>query len=472
MNKKVLCIICLLLYILSFFLLSIFRINENILVWKNSRLLIIPIEYDNEQISHLLSENGIKYISSSTQFLNFPYDTKITNTYKKNLLNYFFNKEKTHQIIYLKNASEKDVKNISKIFTKLNIPFSTDAKNRLPYFPSLLTLIFFIILFFMSKKKTDFTFKMLPFLFFSFACPLWLQNISCCLFIFTYYLIQPLMGRYGLQKFIKSHFLFYLVSFSFILINLLSGIKIFFLMILTLISFFSISYFSKNIHIFKNAKKHIFEPVMIVGANQIKIIEKKTIVIFIIYFCIFFILINFSGTSKINFTIPVPKKNYLIKKINVKNFEKISVKKQQDKNIKPLPDLFDFIYASWNSNAFMFQNLNDKNNIQNVVNFPKENDIICFPEYKFVSGSFEKSIKKLYVFDDNFINETFKKVDNSFSIESLLISQNNFCLIEYANKAKGINSNFTNAKLIFMLCISLIFLINIMILWRKNDSKR
>lgn len=477
MNKKVFNSICLGLCILCLTLCFFLRTVPSSRVWKNAQILITPIEYDNNSLTNIIENHKITCLSISNvessmpdKFLMHPINLK----YVEDCKNYFFDKSKNYQILYLINPQEDMVANLCKTLQREKIQFSIDTKTNFPYLASLFCTIFIIALcFFVKKDRFYFTIVLLPLILFAWCSPFWVQSISICMIAFAYFIVFHQRKRNKFFLSILKNTVVMLLATVYILVNLISGFKIFLLFFCSTFSSIIIFYLSENISMKKILNKHSFEPVMISNAKKKILPNFSTLMILVVSLFVFFLGIIFTNSSvvfsnsedKIPLSIPSPV-GYTVKgKISTGDFEKnFNLTKSKDF----LPDLFDYISNVWINITFPYKSL-----FYTTENeyYPKKDEVVVFPDYEMTDNIMIKKENNLFVFNDDFINDSLLIINGKYdTIESVLMGQKGLSKVAYSKYSNNANQGSVMIKLIVMLCVTLGILGYFIILWRKNGK--
>lgn len=477
MNKKVFNSICLGLCILCFILCFFLRTIPSSRVWKNAQILIVPLEYDNNALTKIVENHKINCLSLSNVKSSMPdnfFMHPINFNYIEDCKNYFFDKSKNYQILYLINPIEENISNLCKTLNYEKIKFSIDAKVSFPYLASLLCTFFIIALcFFVDKDRFSFFIVLFPLIFFSWCSPFWTQSISICMISFAYFSIFHQRKRNKFLLSVLNNPVVMLLTIVYTVINILSGFKIFLLFFCSTFSSLIIFYLSENISLKKILNKHSFEPIMISNAKKKIIPNFSSLMILVVATFVFFLGIVFTNSAqvfsnsedKIPLSIPSPV-GYTVKgKITTNDFEKnFNLTKSKDF----LPDLFDYISNVWINITFPYKSLFYNTDSEY---YPKKDQVVVFPDYEMTDNIMIKKENNLFVFNDDFINDSLLIINGKYdTIESVLMGQNGLCKVAYSKYSNNANQGSVMIKLIVMLCITLGILGYLIVLWRKNGK--
>lgn len=473
MTKKFSYTISFILTLIIFLIVFFFRYIPNSQVWKNTRLLFVPLNVPEQVITEILNDCEISVISSSSPVISA--ETNSTyNTYHKDQKKIFTDKNNEWNIFYLPDVSTQKLDNALKLLNSRNIAFKTDDSTSFPLLPPIICSFVFIVFFVFSKKRFNFFIQCLPFVFFAWCCPTWIPSVSVCLAFHPIFQLQKVWKRKGFIKYSFKDILSVLLFFTFPIINAFSIFQIFILSFLTLISFCCTSYLLYNLSIEKiTRKKNLFIPVLIVPAKKIEKISFQSTMLLLVPLCIIILSMLLSNKpstfsiekNKTNLCIPAPVKYTGTNQFTVSSFQKNIENQLSDK----LPDLSDYICYIWESLTYPYFSVNQE---KRTSSHPEDGDKVFFPVYTQTENGISVTEKLMYTFSDNFIAEALSYVKNNpLVFENILIRQGKFCTISYGYSSFLQEDSFIFIKLIIALCITLCCLLYSLIIWRKNDTK-
>lgn len=414
-------IIAFILIALNFFLVRNFRVIPASKLWNGYSVLYVQADYNQFEVEKILKHNECRdFICLNNQ--DIPLDSGLNSierllakndyeseSYLKNRLNYFFDKNHDFAIYYVSDDYEGELQHALRQLKTLGIKAGVNANTSYPWISFVITLLFaFILLIFSSEKILVFIEFCIP-LYFAFLMPFYTVSAALCLLMTGLFFSQKFLRRKGALLYCRKNVLIFLsITISFFIIFLTSP-KLIFLLLSTAVAMISAGYiYYEAVNIYN--ERYSFRPVLICSASMVKVIDKKNrIAIPLCFFATLTILISgFFSLRFINFSLSTDAAGLMLPS---RNAEK-----------KVLPDLNDYVVWNWKSITFPYRSLNDSSS-----SIPKKGDVVNFQRYFEENGKISVKTNSI-IFDDSFRLKAVNSIDNFDynSIEKMLKDQGSY----------------------------------------------
>jgi len=439
------------LFIVSLFLMLYLNGYVHSCVWKDYRILFVPLNHTSslletmqkEQIQGFVSEYSIKTRFQKIEDYSYPF------TLQELYTQWFENEQDNLAYVYIQKRSYIPFSFLKELRDK-NIPFYLEGETHLHYINLFSTLLLFIFFFFYSNRKSLFFFTSLPFLLLSFLITSFL--LLCAVFLFLlsnlhiieiFFTPSYLNHEQRKNKIRKNFLLFIIPIFAFILVifdTYLSYILVF----LSVLASFSVGYvIEKFNYLFEKEKdaNRMHEKLTLFAMHP-HFIEriwgkKRAISLFFLFFLSFFpyLVFNLFYTNPLpqNYTntlyFPMPGDINKTKDFNFSSYLECLENKPGD----ALPDLTNYVLDTWFYNVFPYLD------VGMPITFPTEDDVIIFNDFYNAGDGIIKEKKPLtFTFNGTFIRKTLESIQPD-SIEEMLQKEGGFVSAFYNFKFFPIN---------------------------------
>ena len=449
------------LLIFSFFLLIFIPINSKSTLWKNYRILFLPIEADEPAILQAAEENGITGIISSQTiesrfadleekgYTGFPF------TDKERYSQWFVNDQENIRYMYI--PSEKYITKTFFRFLKQNAEFFY-IENNSPFsiFQFGTALIFFILSFFYTSRKKNYLTAAFPFVIYAGFQHGILALSSSIIIMYTLAFWIEAIGsslkftREQLAARIKKNPLLVFFPFVALIIAKFNSNISLVLFAFAVSASASLTYIIERFSFFveekmdtqkihKTIRAYVMNPESVAKFWHTRhLLIVSSCAVFFIAFSALFLYFNFNKTIKAyqnTLYLPVPEASAGISGFSKKAFDELKKIRTGD----DLPDLGNLISDTWNAKVIPFTRLDLS---------PQENDRVSFNDFSVdENGVVTEQDGLVFNFDDEFIKSVIS-FRTSPSIEDLLYSQGRFITASYAPKKFPLNRYNSAALLV------------------------
>lgn len=411
-------IIPFLVVVFSLLAFSFFKIVPRSNLWKGFSVFYVPVDSDLNQVSSVLSENGIdEFISMKNQKipLSFPESSPefslaasyglVDSDYLEKRSGYFFDKKGDFSVFYIPENNTRRLSKVSEILkTDYGISSGVDANSSYPVAVPVVSLLFAIFLIAFSEKRfLSFLHFVLP-ICFSYFVPLYTSAASSSLVMYAIFLyLRFWKRRNGINVLLKN-----IVFSSFVILSLIleffSGVKPFLLFVVLLFSLLAFSYLVSNLEALYERKRYSFVPVKIIGSGMLKASNKRTNFCLLPLSALLFLIFVFS-VSKTSFGSKNSNGNVFLP--SASSFE------------KSLPDLKDYVDWKWQTEVYPYVSLNSDEKK------PGKGETVFFSRYNVVDGKITE-YENIKTYDKNFESSSIESIEEfDFpSIEKVLKKQN------------------------------------------------
>lgn len=427
-------VLCTLLAIFLVTLLFFFRFQTISSVWKNFRIVAVPVTVGEEVVLSTLDNLGFSEVisASSKTFISknnmTPY-VPVLDSYEQNLSNLFFDKSKNYSVYYLRETKDID-KKLLQLKKSVDSSWRIEQNSNIVYFSLIIPFVLSAIFFIFSKKKFLFLLLQLPFLVFCFTSTIFSSVVVASLSTVVFFYIQYFWQKPGWIKCILTDFV--VISFVFLIfvVAVLGGLKGFLLFLCALVSsalVFVIFYWAhkQNNHslfIFINSAQSCVFPLR----QKIQFCGVALVCLFVLSG--FFIIKNqFFATGGLrNLTLPVPIEVIEVTDFSINSYQNFLALSESQNT---MCNLVDFVSVSWQTEIFPFVTLHS--DMPPAV-LGSEVVIPSF-EYEEKTGTVSVKQKIMYTFDDFYLDTLLQKLENTVSlyVENLLLLQQKFVDVSY-----------------------------------------
>lgn len=449
------------LLVVSFFFLFFIPSISKSTVWKDYRILFLPMDADEALILEAAEKNGLTGIISSEtiekRFLNLEEKgyTGFPFTDKERYSQWFINDQENIRYMYI--PSEKIVSKDFFIFLRDNTEyFYVEDNSVFSIFQFFIALIFFFTSFFYTGRKKNYIISAIPFIIYAGFQKGILALSSSILIMYTIAFWLEAVGTS--LKFTKEQLLLrikknpLLVFFPFVALIIAkfnSNISLM-LFIFALIIAASLNYIIERFNFFiseKNDNKKVHKTIRAYVMNPDSIAKfwntkylyiVSAWAVFFIVFSALFLYFSFNKTIKAyqnTLYLPMPASAAKIEGFSKKAFDELKTLRTGDE----LPDLGNLISDSWNEKVIPFVRLDASSEAKDRVSF---SDFSVDEK-----GIVTETDGLIFNLDDEFIHSVIS-FRLSPSIEDLLYGQGHFITASYGPKKFPLNRYNSAALLV------------------------
>lgn len=477
MKKKILFFSSIILLVCSCYAIFSLRVVPFSKAWKGYQVVYFEKEYDIDKVLTLFSDNKIENVISLAHkpFPSLPKMTPVlpplvfgNNFAYSDFQNaFFYDKSGSFLLFYIPDMYTLEIqKVIDTLSPEVNCGLVTGSSY--PLLPPILSAVFFILLILRSKKRGFVLLLQLPFVFISFCYPIPLLSVLSLFTGSLIYIVQDIFYRDLFIQKIKKNLFAYIVLLYFLIVFFIEIKQVGLLLAIALIQSCCFYYMYRYIRK-KQFAKSCFTPVLIKNAMQIKT-EKFFNYKFVLFPTILVLLLVLNqispkilsvSDSKEILSIPSPK-NYS-ERVHFTSEDYVSIIDVEDKT---LPDLSDLINANWFIEYFPYRKLSEFS-VPTAV----------FGDSVFISD-YEKKGKEVILkntqvseFNFSYISDTIATIYNidCNGPEKLLVSQNQFTLVDYSTKN---GTKMYTKSMIFLVVFGFItYLLVLLLLLIKGKGK-
>ncbi|UTC61645.1 hypothetical protein E4O05_08775 [Treponema sp. OMZ 787] len=449
------------LLIFSFFLLIFVPMSSRSTLWKDYRILFVPMDVNEPAILQAAEENGITGVISSqtveSRFSDFEEQgyTGYPFTDKERYSQWFLNDQENIRYMYI--PSDKKITKSFFRFLKQNTG-SFFIENDTPFslFQFCIALVFFAVSFFYTCRKKNYLSAAFPFVLYAAFQRGILALSSSILIMYTVAFWIEAIG--SSLKFTREQLLFrikknpLLVFFPFVALIIAkfnSNISLV-LFIFALSAGASFTYIIERFSFFveekidtqkihKTIRAYVMNPESVAKFWHTRhLLIISSCALFFIVFSSLFLHFSFNKTMKAyqnTLYLPVPETEVGISGFSKEAFNELKKIRTGDE----LPDLGNLISDTWNAKVMPFVRLDHS---------PQEIERVSFSDFSVdEKGVVTEQDGLVFNFDDEFIKSVIS-FRPSPSIEDLLYSQGRFITASYAPKKFPLNRYNSAALLV------------------------
>lgn len=449
------------LLVISLFFLFFIPIFSKSTVWKNYRILFLPMEANEASILEAAEKNGITgVISSETiekRFINLEEQgyTGFPFTDKERYSQWFINDQENIRYMYI--PSDRAITKDFFTFLKQNVEyFYIEDNSVFSVFQFFVVLIFFFITFFYTGRKKNYLTSVIPFIIYAAFQKGILALSSSILIMYTIVFWLEAIGTS--LKFTKEQLLLrikknpLLVFFPFVALIIAkfnSNISLI-LFIFALILAASLNYIIERLNFFisekidnqkihKTIRAYVMNPESIAKFWNTKyLFIVSALTMFSIVFSALFLHFSFNKTIKAyqnTLYLPMPASSVKFEGFSKETFDELKALRKGDE----LPDLGNLISDSWNEKIIPFIRLDSSS---------EDKDRVSFSDFSVdEKGIVTETDGLIFNLDDEFIHSIIS-FRISPSIEDLLYMQGHFITASYGSKKFPLNRYNSAALLV------------------------
>lgn len=427
-----------LILLLTFSLLCIFRAVPVTQLWKGFSVLYVPAETQPEVVLNTLSENGcegtISFYNQGIPYVNefLPIKADRNDAYLSGRNSYFFDKDHKVMIYYIpEQFSSNATKAVSSLVNDHNIDAGLDCKSSFPLITPIICIIAAALFLLFAENKIVFLLSVLFPIFYSFSMPFYVNSSAICILYYGIYLSQKIWNRKGNIRYILTSPL--IISSVFISLaatftcSLLSGI----LFVLTLCSAIFVLFIYKNLETSRNESSR-FNPVLIRPANKMKIMNVKSVKKIFISISAVIVLTVLYFTS--------------VDLFSISNAQDLSFPMPTSYNEKTdIPVINDYVKWTWKEITKPYKSVYDSQS-----NEPEEGETITVRRFINSQDGIKTKEEVLFTYDQNFRNDVIELIDslNYPAVEKLMKLQGIDSAVNYSY---GSGEKFSFFSLMIML---------------------
>ncbi|UTC77791.1 hypothetical protein E4O04_07185 [Treponema sp. OMZ 799] len=447
------------LLIFSFFLLIFVPMSSRSTLWKDYRILFLPMEVNEPAILQAAEENGITGIISSQTIENRFSDleeqgyTGYPFTDKERYTQWFINDQENIRYMYI--PSDKHITKDFFRFLKHNTAyFFIENDSPFSMFQFCIALIFFAVSFFYTSRKKNYFSAAFPFVLYAafqrgilalssailimYTLAFWMEAIGASLKFTREQLLSrvkknPLLVFFPFVALIIAKFN---SNISLVLFIFAISISASFTYIIERLSFFIEEKIdTQKIH--KTIRAYVMNPKSVAKFwNTRHLYIVSSCALFFIVFSALFLYFSFNKTIKAyqnTLYLPMPETSVGFSGFSKEAFDELKRIRTGDE----LPDLGNLISDTWNAKVIPFTRLDLS---------PQEK--VSFNDFSVdEKGVVTEKDGLVFNFDDEFIKSVIS-FRTSPSIEDLLYSQGRFITASYAPKKFPLNRYNSAALLV------------------------
>lgn len=428
-------------------------------LWKEYKILYVPVESNDSEVLKAIKDSGIKdevalskqYLplnlrSDSVEFSMFRVNAdKKAFSYYKDRNAYFFDKSQAYRLYYIPSEYTKELDTCLDLLNLKNIPAGTDSNSTYPWIIPLIYAVLIIILSLFAKKKILFISSSIPALIFLLCNPLYPIALANILLLLCIFFVSNLWGRKGsFLCLISDYKIPGMLAVSLICAFSIS-FKIILLYLCEIIAICSTIETYKMVEDYLKSKKS-FIPVYIKNASMVSIYAKKQNPVMISIILSSVLLIStFLLTSSKSFS---------------QKFTKVLLPAADNSQAEELPLLENYYNWVWQVESFPYRALNKDFSSDAFIEYPQYSD----------NGGFITESKKLKAYNQNYKDNLFDDIDKlQFnSIEKVLKSEGKNLQTNY-NSVSIFQINLFS-KIMMLICLFVLLFIYFFIIIRR-DSK-
>lgn len=449
------------LLIFSFFLLIFVPMSSMSTLWKDYRVLFLPMEVDEPAILQAAEEHGITGIISSQTIENRFSDleeqgyTGYPFTDKERYTQWFVNDQENIRYMYI--PSDKHItKDFFRFLKKNTGYFFIENDTSFSAFQFFIALIFFAVSFFYTSRKKNYFSAAFPFVIYAafqrgilalsssilimYTLAFWMEAIGSSLKFTREQLVSrikknPLLVFFPFVALIIAKFN---SNISLVLFTFAISASASFTYIIERFSFFVEEKMdTQKIH--KTIRAYVMNPESVAKFWHTRhLFVVSSCALFSIVFSALFLYFSFNKIIKAyqnTLYLPMLEASVGIPGFSKKAFDELKKIRTGD----DLPDLGNLISDTWNAKVIPFTRLGLS---------PQENDRVSFNDFSVdENGVVTEQDGLVFNFDDEFIKSVIS-FRTSPSIEDLLYSQGRFITASYAPKKFPLNRYNSAALLV------------------------
>ena len=419
-------------------------------IWKSYQVLYVDASVDEQSILNYLHDSGCKDVISLSEqkqplFSPFtPIEPGADKTgYLNGRLDYFADKESKYRLFYIPEQYEKQTERaVTSIVTDKNVRVGLDGKSNFPVLVPCVCIALFLILLIVSQNKSVFfTAGLFPVLY-TLSKPFYPLASAVILLLLSFFLGERFWKRKGAIGVVFLNMYTDILTIAGISIAFISSWKSGVLLLLVLCASVAGLLILNEVQAAADAKK-AFTYTFILPAKQFPIMYSRTARYTLVSICAIVVLITFFLLSA-RF---VPQAS--VSGIALPSPQKENAMGSDDKVI---PSLRDYFVWAWDITTFPYRNLN----VSSVESEPvKKGDKVTVTQFKETKTGVEPYEETIYSFDNGFMNDAEKEIDNLDypAIEKLMKKQGDGITVTYSEKSSG--ETKTDSTSLVLLLISM-----------------
>ena len=424
-------IVLLLVSLFLMFVTYTFRTVPISQFWKGWRILYVYTDTLSEyDILTILEKHGCEsVISAANQKLPIvspmaPVQVQPSDSYLNRRGDFFTDKSRLAQVFYIPDSQSANLEEaVMELSAFAGSSAGTDGKSSFPWFAPSLCLLFFITLFYFSKKRMLLAFVSLPFLFLAFCRPLFTLSAAISLCLFAFFVFHRTWGRKDFFKTSLNSPYVLLLSLSPVLVMLVSSplSSLFYIIALANSALLMRLYYLYELD--ENARCS-FQPVYIRTARMFPLLGKSGIrLLSLLLIALILIVLSFrffGNVSGFSSSVTMPS---LPSPVSGSDSELVQLK--------------DFVNWSWNTATFPYRKLGKK-----VSPVPQEGDSVSITDYQNVNGKIVPSQVQAFVFNNDFRESVYRGIESLEypALEKMLLKQGKNSGFAYSKKAGNASS--------------------------------
>ncbi|MFC2599982.1 MAG: hypothetical protein ACFNX1_02245 [Treponema lecithinolyticum] len=493
MKSKTLVFTSAILFFVCICVLFFFRLSPSFKIWDGYNVVYVDKTLSADEVNRTLSQAGITGIVSPLHnpFPPLPVMAPVQHTalydnFSYNDLQTLFFSDK-NDLFNLYYIPQRYKTKAAAALQRIHVLWGIDAPYSMPWIIPIALCVVCAYFTFFAKNRLFFLCAVFPLVCYAAAVPLYQTASFVCMCLYALFGIQKLWQRRYFFEAIKYRFVL-LIPFVFLPVSaVLLGLRSFLLLCTSCTACSALIYILLKTEKLQRNKKS-FNPVPIFSARTV-----QTSDIFNLRFALLpaicaavFCLCAASGihtpahasakNTKAGLYLPAPAVHTVQKDFSAASYK--AVLKYEVKN--RLPDLTDFIHASWYTQTYPFRRLEKADA---GFKLPEFGERVNFSDYIKSGEKLEKKMLSAQVFDEKFIQKTVDAArnanaadsvntangtngaaaDKAFGIQRLLAAQRGFMRTLYirADSAKGgkLSLVFTFAAFAYILSIIIGFAI-------------
>lgn len=446
--------------IATFVLLLIFKSVPISKLWKGFCVLYVPKNTNPEFVFKTLQDNDvtgtISYYNQKVPFTSefLPLKPDSSDSYLSGRNQYFFDKDHNVMLYYIPDEYSKNAtKAVSCLVNEYNLDAGLDSKSSFPLITPIICIICAFIFMILSKNHfVYFLASIFPILF-TFSNPFYVNAAAVCIFLYATFLAQKVWNRKGSIKYLSTNpIIIFCLVISLIppfFISIISG----FLYFLCICASAFILFVYKNIQIAKTEKLR-FNPIPIIPAHLMNMINIHSIKKFLISICAVAILCVFYVTS--------------VNLFSISNSQDLSFPMPTSYNEQiGIPNMNDYVKWVWNEMTRPYKSLNAVYSQE-----PVEYETVTIQRFISTNDGIKTNEEVLFCFDGDFKKEVYESIDdlNYPAIEKLMKKQENDFFVNYSF-GTGEKFNISNIVILLsMILLPFMIMFFYIIGFRKYDN--
>lgn len=446
-------------FLISLFLILLFKSIPTSKIWKEYTVLYTPVESSESEIISVLKNTGISEIYSlSEQYLpiSLPENSVEISMFKINRdrpeYNYyirrnafFFDKSNNFKLFYVPVEYKSKVLDVVTILNSKGIQAGIDSASSYPWIIAVIMFLLIIILSLFSKNKLVFVTSTIPVILYLINNPFYAAALANAGIVLSLFFISNIWRRKDFVFYLLNKYSIPAMVFISIVCGFSISLKSGFLFVCELfcIATYLYSYFSAEEFI-RNRKS--FTPVYIKSASMVSMFAKKTNIVMpvLISISVLFIGLFFISSSQSVGT----------------HFSKLLLPSPSSAEAQDLPQLEDYYQWLWNIKSYPYRSLNS-NNQDYIVEYKRFNN----------EGGFIEESRNLLAYNQNFKENAYAEIENLHfnAIEKVIKSEGENVKIGFS-ASKAYSTSFFSIIMMVLCVLVLLFIYFSIII--KQDAKK